>query len=125
MNLSALFGWMQAPSERDCIVEAERRGMSVPVWEDHGEQDWRVVFSRKDGTALLLVPSYFTDQHAYVCPSVGVATADGDVFAAGYGRIPLSDRHPYLYLGPLLDRFQAWDGEDALSELLDTLPPAR
>lgn len=126
MSLSDLFGWGPIPTERDCIVEAERRGMTVPVWEERGEQDWRVVFARKDGTALLLLPSYFDSHLAYVCPTVGVALDEaGDVFVAGYGRIQRSDRHPRVYLPVLLDRFQAWDGADALTELWDAHPARR
>lgn len=121
----ARFAWMLCddpiPSERDCIVEAERRGMSVPVWDDAGDEDgfgWRVVFERKDGLALLLVRPLFLDQsEAYVCATVEVATAaDGRVFSAGYGTLPY--QRAWDWLGALLDCFQAWDGDGALAELV-------
>jgi len=112
-----VFGGAPHPSERDCIVEAEARGMTVPLWTD---KPWaHVVFARKDGTALLVEVCAFTSVPcAYVCPSVGAAVAGGEgALSAGYGVLPYASRADFL--PDLLDAFMRWDGDDALATLLE------
>jgi hypothetical protein len=115
MSLRSFFGHRQ-PSERDCIVEAERRNMTVPIWEERSPfTGWRIIFARRDGTALLLLEPLFTDAEAFICPTVATASAVGaDIFSAGYGTLP------YTGLPALLDAFAIWDGADALAELFLT-----
>ena len=92
------------PSESACIVEAERRSMTVPVWSPANADDyfWRVIFVRTDGLALLLVePLLCGELRGYVCPTLQAAV-QGEAFGQGYGEIE------YHTLPTLLDEFARW-----------------
>lgn len=112
------------PAEADCMVAAEQRGMAVPAWDPPTEDrhSWRVVFARKDGTALLLTETWFSDHlSADVYPTVGLALAvSWDAPPAGYGSIPYA--LGWRWLDALLDRFRDWDGGDVVGALTDRLP---
>lgn len=103
------------PSEAESIIEAERRGMTVPVWTLDPTPS--AVFVRKDGVALLVVAYTFGEPCAFVCPSVERATVGWSWDPEpGYGVIPYPAERAFL--PGLLDAFQRWDGDDALAELL-------
>lgn len=109
--LARALGVLVLPSEAACVVSAEARGLTVPVYEAE-----RVVFARRDGLALALEPCWSEGRLvARVCPAVALAGAlDGA--AGGYGVLPWDTAREGL--GSLLDAFARWTGEDALAQLL-------
>lgn len=123
------FGGPSIPSEAECGAEARRRGMSVTLWEPATPDRcwWRVVFMRKDGTALLLWETWSDSPEADVFPTATLASAEMAPIetSVGYGSIPYGRERGWL--GTLLDAFRDWDGGDALACLsarLLTLTPS-
>lgn len=121
---SAFFGGAgPIPPKQECEVAARARSMVVRSWRPPADASpwWSVTFERRDGTALLVFESFSDQPAADVYPTSDLALAtDWRPPPAGYGSIPYALGRGWL--DALLDRFQLWDGGDALQVLVDRLP---